>query len=294
MKDEKLRQALIDNDIVRISKILSDSVINTEEDMEKHLLEVSKRWWKNLDGVKYWDWGDDLFKYTFPFYTFKLDKGLVKLMLKGDKKAQKELIDKIDNCLSLSFEWDTEFYRNGVFVKLDSRSPKDYIQDFSKSELKSLRTGREIVDALTGSLRTFEDLSFLVRLENPFIYLHVKPFEELNRKEEWRVFVKDRKVVGISQQFYEENFNYSERYLNTVKNNLEKFIKTKVIPNIAVPNFVVDTVVFLHARYLTGDKSKEKHKIVIIETNPYYLSDPCLFESYEELENTKETFRFVK
>lgn len=294
MKDEKLRQALIDNDIVRISKILSDSVINTEEDMEKHLLEVSKRWWKNLDGVKYWDWGDDLFKYTFPFYTFKLDKGLVKLMLEGDKKAQKELIDKIDNCLSLSFEWDTEFYRNGVFVKLDSRSPKDYIQDFSKSELKSLRTGREIVDALTGSLRTFEDLSFLVRLENPFIYLHVKPFEELNRKEEWRVFVKDRKVVGISQQFYEENFNYSERYLNTVKNNLEKFIKTKVIPNIAVPNFVVDTVVFLHARYLTGDKSKEKHKIVIIETNPYYLSDPCLFESYEELENTKETFRFVK
>ena len=294
MKDEKLRQALIDNDIVRISKILSDSVIDTEEDMEKHLLEVSKRWWKNLDGVKYWDWGDDLFKYTFPFYTFKLDKGLVKLMLEGDKKAQKELIDKIDNCLSLSFEWDTEFYRNGVFVKLDSRSPKDYIQDFPKSELKSLRTGREIVDALTGSLRTFEDLALLVRLEEPIINLHVKPFEELNRKEEWRVFVKDRKVIGISQQFYEENFNYSERYLDTVKNNLQKFIETKVIPNIVVPNFVVDTVVFLHSRYLTGDKSGEKHKIVIIETNPYYLSDPCLFESYEELENTKETFRFVK
>lgn len=257
-------------------------------------MEVSKRWWKNLDGLKYWDWGEGLLKYTFPFYTFKLDKGLVKLTLEGDKNARKELIDKIDNCLSLSFEWDTEFYKNGVFVKLDSRSPKDCIQDFPKSELKSLRTGREIVDALTGSLRTFEDLALLVRLEEPIINLHVKPFEELNRKEEWRVFVKDRKVIGISQQFYEENFNYSERYLNTVKNNLQKFIETKVIPNIAVPNFVVDTVVFLHSRYLTGGRSGEKHKIVIIETNPYYLSDPCLFESYEELENTKETFRFVK
>nr|DAF21566.1 MAG TPA: hypothetical protein [Caudoviricetes sp.] len=294
MKDEELKQALVNNDIKRISKILSDSVIETKEDMEKHLLDVSKKWWKNLDGVKYYDWKGDLFKHTFPFYTFLLDRDLVKRTLEEDKKARKELIDKIDNCLSLSFEWDTEFYSNGVFIKLDSRSPKDYIQDFQESKLKSLRTGREIVDALMGSLRTFEDLCFLVKLEEPIINLHIKPFEELNRKEEWRVFVKDRKVIGISQQFYEENFNYSERYLNAVKNNLEKFIETKVIPNIAVPNFVVDTVVFLHARYLTGDKNGEKHKIVIIETNPYYLSDPCLFESYEELENTKETFRFVK
>ena len=180
MKDEELKQALINEDIKRISKILSDSVIKTKEDMEKHLLEVSKKWWKNLDGLKYLYWGESLLKYTFPFYTFKLDKGLVKLTLEGDKNARKELIDKIDNCLSLSFEWDTEFYKNGVFVKLDSRSPKDCIQDFPKSELKSLRTGREIVDALTGSLRTFEDLALLVRLEEPIINLHVKPFEELN------------------------------------------------------------------------------------------------------------------
>lgn len=34
------------------------------------------------------------------------------------------------------------------------------------------------------------------------------------------------------------------------------------------------------------------YRVSIIETNPYGLSDPCLFKSYKELETTSINFRF--
>lgn len=39
---------------------------------------------------------------------------------------------------------------------------------------------------------------------------------------------------------------------------------------------------------------KEILPVTIIETNPYRLSDPCLFKSYKELESTNTTFRYNK
>nr|DAK38034.1 MAG TPA: hypothetical protein [Caudoviricetes sp.] len=288
IKDKELLDALVEQDIERVSKILESVPSLEKEDLEENIRETSKKWFKNLEGVKYSDWRSGLLKHTFPYQVLYFRKELVKRALEEDKEAREEMANIIDNLISEDQDYYKPYIENGMFVKLDSRSPKDYMQNYPENSLKPLRNGTEIVNALMCSMRTFEDLCFLVRLDRDFIRLYVKPFEELNRKQEWRVFVRCRKIVGISQQFYEENFNYDDRYLSSVRDNLKKFVEEIVIPNITVENFVVDTIVFKHSRYLQMDYRNEKQKVVLIETNPYYLSDPCLYKSYKVLEDIYE------
>ena len=288
IKDKELLDALVEQDIERISKILENVPILEKEGIEESLKETSKNWFENLKGVKYSDWRAGLLKHTFPYQVLYFRKELVKRALEEDKEAREEMVNIIDELISEGQDYYKPCIENGMFVKLVSRSPKDYMQNYPENSLKPLRNGTEIVNALMYSMRTFEDLCFLVKLDKDYIRLYIKPFEELNRKEEWRVFVRGRKIVGISQQFYEEKFDYDDNYLSSVRNNLKKFVEEIVIPNITIDNFVADTIVFKHSRYLQMDNRNEKHKIVLIETNSYYLSDPCLYESYKVLEDIYE------
>lgn len=293
MKDEELKQALINNDIKRISKILSDSVIETKEDMEKHLLEVSKKWWKNLDGVKFSDWGKDLFKYSILIKELDIPSNLFIDCLEKKDKSRHRLINYIQRFIKNRKNW---FFSDGqhireLFVKLESRSPKDYLQEYPRTTIKHVISAEDIVDALLGSIRTFEDLCLLVKLKDT-VKLYIRPFTNLFQPFEWRAFVKDDKLIGVSQQFYNSFHDYENRYLDETKESIKCFMEKICIPNIKVKDFVADLYVNPHSKYWVGNK--QILRTTVIETNPYYLSDPCLFESYEELENTKETFRFVK
>ena len=76
------------------------------------------------------------------------------------------------------------------------------------------------------------------------IILYIRPFADLERRYEWRVFVKDKKVIGISQQFYKETFSYNESYLNILEKDILYFMNETCIPNIPVDNFVADLYVY--------------------------------------------------
>lgn len=141
-------------------------------------------------------------------------------------------------------------------------------------------------------MRTFEDLVFLTKLKNEVI-LYIRPFADLERRYEWRVFVKDKKVIAISQQFYKETFSYNKKYLNEIKRNVMYFMDNICIPNIKVDSFVADLYVSEGTHYKPGI-NKRFLDISIIETNPYGLSDPCLFETYDKLESSKKLLRYNK
>lgn len=85
------------------------------------------------------------------------------------------------------------------------------------------------------------------------------------------------------------------KYLDLAKSSIEYFMKNTCIPNIKVKDFVADLYVNNISVYMGGKESlKEILPVTIIETNPYRLSDPCLFKSYKELESTNITFRYNK
>ena len=68
-------------------------------------------------------------------------------------------------------------------------------------------------------------------------------------------------------------------------------MKKICIPNMKVKDFVADLYVeHLIDEYNCNGFSDFSH-ITLIETNPYGLSDTCLFKDYDDLENTTDGFR---
>lgn len=287
MTKAELTELLIDANIEVVQSVLNDLP-------RKSSLEIAQDWYNNLNGVKFSDWGKDLFSYSPPIKEIKIPTEMIILCLDNDKKAEHILVNYLQRQLNKK---ENQFFFGAnrikeLFVKLESRSPKDYIQDWPKEEYKALHNAGEIVDALLGSMRTFEDLVFLTKLKNEVI-LYIRPFADLERRYEWRVFVKDRKVIGISQQFYKETFSYNKKYLNEIKRSVSYFMDNICIPNIKVNSFVADLYVSGGTHYKVGI-TKKFLDISIIETNPYGLSDPCLFETYDELELRNEFLKYNK
>lgn len=256
-------------------------------------LEVAQDWYNNLNGVKFSDWGKDLFSYSAPIKEIKIPTKIIRPCLDANKKAEHILVNYLQRQLNKK---ENQFFFGAnrikeLFVKLESRSPKDYIQNYPKEDYKALHNAEEIVDALLGSMRTFEDLVFLTQLKDEII-LYIRPFVDIERRYEWRVFVKDKKVIGISQQFYKETFSYNEPYLNILEKDILYFMNETCIPNIPVDSFVADLYVYNYV-YLSNVGEFILFPF-IIETNPYGLSDPCLFDTYDNLESNKELLKYNK
>lgn len=156
MTKKELEELLIDANIEVAQKILNDLP-------RKSSLEVAKDWYNNLNGVKFSDWGKDLFSYSAPIKEIKIPTEMIRPCLDNDKKAKHILVNYLQRQLN-KIENQFFFGANRIkelFVKLESRSPKDYIQNWPKEDYKALHNAQEIVDALLGSMRTFEDLVFL-------------------------------------------------------------------------------------------------------------------------------------
>ena len=289
MEDKELEELLKLSSFELIKEVLEDTPRKSPE-------EAAKDWYKNLDGIKFSDWGKDLFKHSIAIKELEVPSELIINCLEKKDKSEHRLVNYIQRLLN---KRENMFFHHKnhikhLFIKLESRSPKDYLQEYPKETLKSVINAQDIVDALFGSLRTFEDLCFLVELGDT-VKLYIRPFLNLYRFLEWRVFVKDGKLIGISQQFYKEDFSniYTDKYLDLARNGIEYFMENTCIPNIKVKDFVADLYVNNISVYMGGKEPlKELLPVSIIETNPYGLSDPCLFKSYKELESTNITFRY--
>ena len=286
MTKKELEELLIDANIEVAQKVLNNLP-------RKSSLEVAQDWYNNLNGVKFSDWGKDLFSYSAPIKEIKIPTEMIRPCLDNDKKAEHILVNYLQRQLNKK---ENQFFFGAnrikeLFIKLESRSPKDYIQDWPKEDYKALHNAKEIVDALLGSMRTFEDLVFLTKLKDEVI-LYIRPFLDLDRRYEWRVFVKDRKVIGISQQFYKETFYYDEYYIGNIERAILYFMNETCISNVLANNFVADLYVYNYV-YLSNFGEFILFPS-IIETNPYGLSDPCLFETYDELESKNEFLKYNK
>ena len=150
------------------------------------------------------------------------------------------------------------------FAKLNTRSPKD------AHETCVFKNIKDFVGALAGSMRCFDDLCMLIHIDKAAVV--IRPVFDIPKRNEWRVFVKDGKFQGMSQYFYDQEFDYTDSELLLTRVNVQEFVERIAVPNIFVESFVID--VFLQNFYSPP---------IIIETNPYGLSDPCVFESYDNI-----------
>lgn len=99
-----------------------------------------------------------------------------------------------------------DFWHNGAFVRLNTRSPKDnfeWLDDDGK--LRPITSGQEAITVLTCSMeRIYEDLEAAQLLgDRTQVFVVIRPFFTFEPWREVRIFIEHEEVVGISQYFYQ-------------------------------------------------------------------------------------------
>lgn len=170
-------------------------------------------------------------------------------------KRVNKIGERIDNIIKNNFP-------EGCFIKLGSRSPKDSWL-INKNGM-CCKDGKYAVALLFDSERIMDDL-YIAEHNNYLPYIVLRKWINIDPWREFRCFVRDGELVGISQYFYQSYF--PEIIEN--KEDIEKVIKDKVK---AIRNLLPTDTVIVDFVY-NDDKTT-----TIIEFNPYDIdTDPCLF-----------------
>jgi hypothetical protein len=172
----------------------------------------------------------------------------------GDLEDLKELSDYISMRISPS-KW--------YMIRLSSTSPK---HDF---ELYPVKGAMEILDLLTKSkkflVREFSDHS-----QETFMVC-VEWNSEITRRSEFRLFMVDRKIVAVSQQYWYQLQSYTDDEIDTIKKLTENppFITEEIYYNSCVFDTYIDF---------------ENGSIHLIECNPPLSSGSALFNYLDDVD----------
>jgi hypothetical protein len=208
-------------------------------------------------------------------------------------KNHKEL-ELLSKNLKLHFETNpTKHY----FLKLNKLSPKDayYIMcddDNSENDTKTtindikrdldiLHVGKPLnrledycINILLNSDRVYCELAFSDIDENISVLL--LDYKQINHKTETRIYVKDKKIIGISQYYCDLSDVY-DTLINLNNSQINEFIKTQIID---VDSYVCDI-------YIDNDNNFQ-----LIELNQFaHSTDSCLF-TWDELDAEPFEFRY--
>lgn len=181
-------------------------------------------------------------------------------------------------------------FKKGVFVRLGSRSPKDAMYWGVDSEGHKpngeIQTGQQAFELLTCcSERITEDLHMQIAMGyEPSIWL--REGLDLPAWSEFRCFMKDRTLIGISQYYYRAPYPEIKEDANGLKWAIWQFFGQEFRDASHLDSVVFD--VFVKRRRLAVTDSRGNklpgtpewngYEVKLLEINPFFnLTDPCLF-----------------
>jgi hypothetical protein len=177
---------------------------------------------------------------------------------------------------------------NGAFVRLGSRSPKDSWYGHEHG-FKVTDTKQALSLLIGDSERIFDDLQ--MALYHKYIpHVWVRQWVDIPKWAEFRCFMKDRKLGGISQYYYLEDKPFSEIIQNSesIKWAIEQFFwDFKTASHL-------DDVVFDVFLKRKEHGNSIVWEVKLLEINPFFeLTDPCMFD-WRKPEDFNGEFRFSK
>lgn len=201
-------------------------------------------------GANMYDWGE-AFQERYPRPTVEYDTTDI-------RRRVSEAVDNLPN---------------GAFIRLGSRSPKDS-WDGHRIGFKTEHGDDPLRFILDASERMYEDI--LLALQNDYApHIFVRSWQDIPKWAEFRCFMRDRKLVGISQYNYLDNEQFEEikQYAGTIE---------WVLGNFFVPfkqACHLDDVVFdVFLKTWTNRDKSRMWEVRLLEINPAFeYTDPCLF-----------------
>ena len=232
---------------------------------ETELQESARRWLSPLLPCLYENWPIGLQSLSFRTESVPLAAGDIAALLDTfDNRFDQDALGQVEGRVNAAA---APFADTGYYARLNSRSPKDSFHASGKLSEFRCRTGADVVSLFSGSERILDDLARWRRLSGCRILL--REHRDIPPAQEWRCFIRDGEVAGISQYFYREHYPDLVRDREHTEERITRFLKSAVLPILHLDSVVVDV-------WLADQP-------MVIEINPYGLSDPCLL-SYPELE----------
>lgn len=251
-------------------------ILPTDEEMREAALE----WKKKDEYINMPSWSEKLRQFSYPFYAFPLSKKIMDCIVEYENPKNKELAYEL-----VESEFAEKLKKLGLydkhFMKLISRSPKDYTYDENNFGKPTPMSGtRGIVDSTRSSMRTFDDMC-LLRYIPEYAQIIFRPYVDFHPSTEWRVFVYGKTIMGISQYYYDANFKYTKNHISVVDALIRKFAERCIYPNPPIDTYVFDVVC-------------DGRETTLLEINPWGLSDPCLFKDYKSWDGTLRYNKLTK
>lgn len=157
------------------------------------------------------------------------------------------------------------------FVRLNSRSPKDATWPF---EVPATISGKEAISMFSGSERILDDLCYFRRIPEHPAYVCLRDWVYgFETRREYRCFVKDGELIAVTHYDYTRPWVGPEDGGRELRGRIDAWFASVLKSVLPIQTIVFD----IHENY--------DGTFLLIEINPYGLSDPCHLKSYERVEN---------
>jgi hypothetical protein len=210
--------------------------------------------------------------------------------------GQPEPPDKVDFITPMVIQCDISDIRasiteavckmpDGAFIRLGSRSPKDS-WGLQRTGGKILQHQDPLQYLLDCSERIYDDLTFAIQQQyTPYIW--VREWVDIKPWSEFRCFMKDRKLVGVSQYNYLDGEAFEELDPGLCEWAIEVFFH-RFLKATTLTSIVFDVFVDIKQR----SPNSRDVEVKLLEINPFFeLTDPCLFSWHTPFDGS---FRYNK
>jgi hypothetical protein len=204
-------------------------------------------------------WPQSVKDLSFPTKLVEIEGPDARLLFDYQSPDWKSNATKIAQRLDDEMDW------NSYFIRLNSRSPKDVSDNLITC------AARQAVSWISQSERCLDDVTVAFYSKNP-IYIALREPHRLHKDGEFRCFAKDGETIAVSRYFYHDKPVFIPDpgvILNKARDFYRQHLKDYY------PDVVFDL-------YIMANDVK------LIEINPYGLSDPCAFGTYEDVEKGGE------
>lgn len=222
---------------------------------DEELREVYSSKWEISGPFNIDQWPAEVLALSIPTIFIAANPERLQRIYDGDLSVMNEYAAKIDEVIG----W------NQRFIRLNSRSPKDAAPE----GLPITCAGKQAMSWIAASMRCADDIS-LHRFASKPLFICTREWMPIRVEFEFRCFAKNGEMIAVSRYDYLNPPKVGDEVGKQV------FEAARSFYNIHLRHHYEEVVFDLYA---PGTRDQ-----LLIELNPYGLSDPCLFGSYEAVE----------
>lgn len=241
-------------------KIISAFEMPSEDELHKSSL----AWFERVGPTLIDRWPPELAELSMPTELVQFPMELMEPLFETAKDWPEPRV------AAFAMELDAKIGWKRRFVRLNSRSPKDATWPF---EQPATISGKEALHMFAGSERIIDDLCRFSRIPEHPAYICLRDWVwGFSARNEYRCFVKDGDLIAVTHYDYTKPWGGPGDGGKEIRASIDKYFAERVKPALPIATVVFD----LHINY--------QGEFLLIEINPYGLSDPCYFKSYDRVE----------